>query len=82
MYVNDVVNIGSAYEMTILELATTIIEKTNSKSSIVHLEALPEGDMSRRRPDISKMKSLLNSELISLSEGIDHLIKKQYWINA
>ncbi|HNQ11824.1 MAG TPA: NAD-dependent epimerase/dehydratase family protein [Bacteroidia bacterium] len=82
MYVNDVVNIGSDCEMSILELATHIIEKTSSKSRIVHVEALPEGDMTRRRPDIAKMKSLLNSELITLNQGIEHLISKRHWINA
>ena len=53
---NDVINIGGAQEITILELAKLIISKTNSKSKIIHLPPLPEGDMSRRMPDNSKMK--------------------------
>jgi UDP-glucose 4-epimerase len=68
--VNDVMNIGSGQEFTILELATKIQSITNSKSTIVHLPALEEGDMTRRQPDISKMKSILGRELTFLDEGI------------
>jgi UDP-glucose 4-epimerase len=67
---NDVINVGSDEEITILELARIIIKIFNSKSSIIHLPPLPEGDMSRRRPDISKMKKILNKPLITLEEGI------------
>ncbi len=73
--VNDVINIGSDKEMTILELAQSIIKFTKSKSQIVHLPALPEGDMARRCPDTLKMMQLLDRELISLEEGLDRLIK-------
>lgn len=68
--VNDVINVGSDEEMTILDLARTIIKIFNSKSSIVHLPPLPEGDMSRRKPDISKMRKILNRPLVTLEEGI------------
>jgi len=54
--VNDVLNVGSDKEMTILDLAQKIITITNSKSPIIHLPALEEGDMTRRCPDTSKMK--------------------------
>lgn len=67
---NDVINVGSDEEMTILDLAKTIISIFNSKSSIVHLPPLPEGDMSRRKPDISKMRNILNRPLVTLEEGI------------
>lgn len=73
-YVNDVLNIGSDIEMTILELAETIIKLTNSNSEIVHQPALEEGDMTRRCPDISKMKQLLGRELITLEKGIKRLV--------
>ena len=72
---NDVINIGGAQEITILELAKLIISKTNSKSKIIHLPPLPEGDMSRRMPDNSKMKKILGRDLISIEEGIDKMIK-------
>jgi len=72
--VNDVLNVGSDKEMTILDLAQTIIAITNSKSPIVHLPALEEGDMTRRCPDTSKMKKILKRDLISLEEGINKLV--------
>jgi UDP-glucuronate decarboxylase len=72
--INDVLNIGSDIEMTILELAKKIIQITNSKSDIIHLPALEEGDMTRRCPDTSKMKNILKRELISLEDGINKLI--------
>jgi UDP-glucose 4-epimerase len=72
--VNDVLNIGSDIEMTILDLAKKVIEVTGSKSSIIHLPPLEEGDMTRRCPDTSKMKSLLQRELIQLEVGIQKLM--------
>ena len=74
LYENDVINIGSDIEMTVLNLAKTIIKITNSKSKIIHLPALKEGDMLRRCPDITKMKSILNRELITLEVGVKKLI--------
>lgn len=68
--VNDVINLGSDIEMTILDLAKLVIEMTNSKSKIVHLPALEEGDMTRRRPDNSKMKQILGRELLPIREGL------------
>ena len=71
MYLNKVVNIGSDQEISILDLAKLIVRATNSKSKIIHLPALKEGDMKRRRPDITKMKDLLNNrDLIPLEQGI------------
>lgn len=72
--VNDVLNVGSDKEMTILDLANKIIEMTNSKSPIIHLPALEEGDMTRRCPDTSKMKKILKRESISLEDGINKLV--------
>ncbi len=72
--INQVINIGSNSEISILELAKLIIKITNSDSSIVHLPALKEGDMTRRMPDISKMKAILGKELIGLEEGINDII--------
>ncbi len=74
-YVNDVVNIGSDIETTILELAQAMVELTGSSSQIVHLPALPEGDMTRRKPDITKMSGVLNRPLTGLREGMYKLIK-------
>jgi len=72
-FINDVVNMGSSKETSILELANKIIALTNSNSKIIHLPALEEGDMTRRLPDNSKMKKLLNRELMDLKEGLLHL---------
>ena len=72
---NDVVNIGGENEITILELAQTIIRLTDSKSKLAHLPALKEGDMTRRRPDIAKMKQLLNHETVSLEDGLKKVLE-------
>lgn len=69
-YINDVVNIGSDTEMSILDLAKLVIRETNSSSEIIFLPPLPEGDMTRRKPDISKMKKLLDRELTTVQDGI------------
>ena len=82
LFIDDVVNIGSDRETTILELAQLIIKETRSKSKIIFLPALAEGDMTRRKPDITKMKQLLKREMISLEEGIHHLINQRHLIEA
>ncbi len=76
LFVNDTINLGSDDEMTILELARRIIDITASNSQIIHLPALEEGDMTRRKPDISKMKVLLNRRLTTLEEGIIKTMSK------
>lgn len=75
MFVNDTINIGNNNETSILDLAKTVIRLTDSKSAIVHLPALIEGDMTRRLPDISKMKVLLGRELTSLEQGIINILQ-------
>lgn len=71
---DEIINIGNNNEISILELANKIIEITNSKSNIAFLPPLPEGDMLRRLPDITKMKKILNRDFISLDEGIRKII--------
>ncbi len=73
-FVNDVVNIGSELEYTILELAQKIITLTGSKSKIVHVPALEEGDMTRRKPDNSKMMTLIKGDLLPLDAGLERLL--------
>ena len=68
--VNDTVNIGSDFETTIIDLAKMIISVTDSKSKVIHLPPLKEGDMTRRKPDNTKMRELLGRPLISIEEGI------------
>lgn len=72
--INDVLNIGSDSEMSVLQLASEIIRITNSKSKIVHLPPLEEGDMTRRKPDISRMYQVLNRPLVTLEQGISKLL--------
>ena len=79
MYVNDIVNIGSELEISILDLAKLVIEETNSKSKLVHLPPLAEGDMMRRVPDASKMKTLLNRDIIPLREGIKRVLQSPHF---
>src|SRR5512132_4064519 len=50
---NDPVNIGNPREMTISEIAETIISMTGSKSRIIYKE-LPTDDPKQRRPDITR----------------------------
>lgn len=64
------INLGNPKEVTILELAETIIRLTNSKSKIVFKD-LPQDDPRQRQPDISLAKTRLNWEpTISLEEGL------------
>jgi nucleoside-diphosphate-sugar epimerase len=74
MYIDDVVNIGNDQEISVIELARLIKKITNSNSEIVHLPSLPEGDMTRRQPDIKKMECLLNRPFTSLEEGLKKII--------
>lgn len=80
-YVNDVINVGGNIETTILQLAETIIGLTNSKSKVVHLPALKDGDMTRRLPDNSKMIKLLGRELIPLKDGIRSLVEEPLFLS-
>ena len=67
---NDPVNIGNPHEMTIEQIASTIIRMTGSKSRIVHRE-LPVDDPKVRQPDITRARQLLGWEpLVSLEQGL------------
>jgi len=72
--INDVLNVGNDIEISILDLAKKVIAISGSNSEIIHLPALKEGDMSRRCPDITKMKDILNRPLITLDEGIAEMV--------
>lgn len=72
--INDTINIGSDQEITILDLAKLILRITKSSSRIIHLPALVEGDMTRRQPDILKMKEILSRPMVTLEEGIAIMI--------
>jgi nucleoside-diphosphate-sugar epimerase len=77
LMINDVINVGSDRNFTILELAETIISITKSQSSIEYLPPLKEGDMTRRQPDTTKMRNVLKRDFISLEEGIRRILDSE-----
>lgn len=77
---NRTINIGNNIETPVLELAKTIIRLTDSKSKIVHLPALKDGDMTRRNPDITIMKSLVDQEIYSLEDGLKKVLENTSFI--
>ncbi|WP_240008193.1 NAD-dependent epimerase/dehydratase family protein [Pseudaquidulcibacter saccharophilus] len=59
--VNQIVNIGGEQEISMLDLANEIMKISNLKGEIQLFDA-PEGSVSRRAPDISKLKKLVGYE--------------------
>jgi len=76
LLINDVINIGQSNETTIKELAETIIRLTKSKSKLVYLPPLKDGDMKRRCPDNTMMKKIINRPLLSLEDGINKILNE------
>jgi dTDP-glucose 4,6-dehydratase len=67
---NDPVNIGNPVEMTIKQIAETIIRMTGAKSRIIY-KPLPTDDPKQRRPDITRARTLLGWEpKVQLEEGL------------
>ena len=67
---NEPVNIGNPHEMTIEEIAKTIIRMTGSRSQLVY-RPLPEDDPKQRQPDITRARTLLGWEpKVALEEGL------------
>jgi len=64
------VNLGNPNEFTVLELAERVREMTGSVSRI-ELRPLPQDDPTRRRPDITRARTLLGWEPeVPLQEGL------------
>lgn len=82
LFENDVINIGNDELMTVKELAELTIRLTNSKSKIIYLPPLKEGDMTRRQPDNTKMKEILMKRLISIDEGISLMMKDARFLKS
>jgi UDP-glucose 4-epimerase len=74
---NDVINIGGADEVKIIDLAKLVIEITGSTSKVINLPPLEEGDMTRRMPDNSKMIKILNRPLINVKDGIQLMLQNE-----
>jgi dTDP-glucose 4,6-dehydratase len=64
------VNIGNPHEVTIEQIARTIISLVGSTSRIVY-RPLPQDDPKQRKPDITRARTLLGWEpKIGLEEGL------------
>ena len=64
------INLGNPNEFTIIELAKTVIEMTNSKSDL-KLLPLPSDDPKQRQPDISLAKNTLGWQPnVALRDGL------------
>ncbi len=78
-YLTGPINIGNPIEISMNELASLILELSNSKSKIIY-EDLPKDDPKRRMPDISKAVENLNwnpktNLEIGLKKTIDYFKK-------
>jgi dTDP-glucose 4,6-dehydratase len=72
--VNDPVNIGNPHEMSIEEIARTIIRMTGSLSTL-SFRPLPTDDPKVRQPDITRARSLLGWEpKVALEDGLTSTI--------
>ncbi len=70
------VNLGNPKEMTLLELAETVVDVAGSRSEIV-FEALPIDDPQVRQPDITRAKQLLGWEPeVELRDGLQRTIEQ------
>ncbi len=68
------VNLGNPHEVTMLQLAETIIRLSGSKSTIVHRE-LPVDDPRQRQPDITRARTMLGWEpKVELEEGLERTL--------
>ncbi len=72
---NEPTNIGNPHEITLNELAQTIIKLTKSKSKIIY-KPLPVDDPKVRRPDNTKARTKLKWEpKVQLDEGLKKTIE-------
>lgn len=69
------INLGNPFEISIKDLAETILEMTDSKSKIAY-KPLPEDDPSKRKPDISKAEEILDwKPKIPYEKGLEKTIE-------
>lgn len=69
------VNVGNDAEFTILELAELVIKLTNSNSKIIH-KPLPSDDPVKRKPDLTRARTVLGYEpTVKLEDGLKKTIK-------
>jgi dTDP-glucose 4,6-dehydratase len=73
--INDPINIGNPYEMTIKEMAEMVLKVTGSKSEIIY-KPLPIDDPKVRQPKITRAKKYLGWEpKIGLEEGLNKTVQ-------
>lgn len=71
----EVINLGNPNEITVLQLAQTVKRLMHARSEIV-FGPLPQNDPTRRRPDITKARKLLNWQpQTGLEEGLTKTIE-------
>jgi UDP-glucuronate decarboxylase len=69
------INLGNTVELTMLELATQIVELTKSSSNLVY-QSLPQDDPRQRKPNTSKANLLLDWKAnVDLRSGLESTIK-------
>jgi dTDP-glucose 4,6-dehydratase len=67
---HDPVNIGNPRELTIKEIAETIVRMTGASSKLVY-RPLPTDDPKVRRPDITRARTLLQWEpTVQIEQGL------------
>jgi nucleoside-diphosphate-sugar epimerase len=70
----EAINVGNTHEITILELAETILDVVDSDSGITYRD-LPEDDPQVRKPDISKARERLDWEpSVDLETGLERTV--------
>jgi UDP-glucuronate decarboxylase len=68
------INLGNPLELTVLDIANKILELTGSRSSIEY-RPLPSDDPTRRRPDITRARTVLGWQpLVDLDAGLAETI--------
>jgi dTDP-glucose 4,6-dehydratase len=73
--VNEPVNLGNPYEMTLLALARMIVKLADSRSELV-FTPLPEDDPKVRQPDITRARRLLGWEpRVDVESGLRQTIE-------
>jgi dTDP-glucose 4,6-dehydratase len=72
---NDPVNIGNPHELSIEDIARTIIRMTGSSSKLVY-KPLPTDDPKVRKPDITRARTILGWEpKVPLEQGLTSTIE-------
>ena len=68
-------NLGNPEELTILEIATKLLQITGSRSELI-FKPLPEDDPKQRRPDITKAQKMLGwNPTVKLDTGLRETVE-------